>query len=496
MTTTSDVSQRIADLSPEQRELLLQQLKQKAGMTYRAAAATEKNPTQALDLAKEAELDPSIQPSRVPGTFNTRPKTIFLTGGTGFLGAFIIAETLKQTPAIIHCLVRAKSAADGKARIQRNLENYDIWQSDFSDRIIPVLGDLASPQFALSDAQFDQLAHDMDAIYHCAASLNFVFPYSALKAMNVTATEDVIRLASTVRRKTVHYMSSVSVFESEAYAGVTVDENDMLDHHDGMFLGYAQTKWVAEKLMLAARSRGLPLCIYRLPFISGDSNTGAWNTEDFTCLAIKGCMRMGSAPLLDYWINNCPVNYASEAIAYLAQQPQSAGKVFHLMNPYPVTSEESNSWDRYVGSPVKYLPYKEWQTRLANEVTSPDHPLFSLRSFFLEPFTDEKLSIPELYTRDKTPLFDCTATLDALRGSGIRCHPISPALSATYFDYFLRKGLLDSKDYGEETIARFKTLIRLQRINQKFSLKKAIATLRDGFDFEAWKRVNISATGS
>jgi thioester reductase-like protein len=277
---------------------------------------------------------------------------------------------------------------------------------------------------------------------------------------------------------------------------VTVDETNTLEHHEGMFLGYAQTKWVAEKLMLAARDRQLPVCIYRLPFISGDSNTGAWNTEDFTCLAIKGCLKMGAAPLLDYWINNCPVNYASEAIAFLAQQPQSAGKVFHLMNPNPVTSEESNAWDRYVGSPVTYLPYKEWQARLATEVTDPAHPLFSLRSFFLEPFTAERLSIPELYTRDKTPLFDCSATLDALRGSGIRCHPISPALSATYLDYFLRKGMLDAGDYGQESIAKFKALHKVQRVGQKFSLKNAIVTLRDGFDFQAWKRVNIASTAS
>jgi thioester reductase-like protein len=491
---TTDISQRIAELSPEQRELLLQQLKKQAGMSYRTTAATEANPSADVDWTKDAELDPSIQPTAVPGSFNPRPKTVFITGGTGFLGAFIIAELLKQTSATLYCHVRAKSEADGHRRIQKNLENYDIWQSGFGDRIVPILGDLASPRLGISESQFDQLAHDIDAIYHCAASLNFVFPYSALKAMNVTATEDVIRLACQVRRKTVHYMSSVSVFESEQYAGVTVDETNTLEHHEGMFLGYAQTKWVAEKLMLAARDRQLPVCIYRLPFISGDSNTGAWNTEDFTCLAIKGCLKMGAAPLLDYWINNCPVNYASEAIAFLAQQPQSAGKVFHLMNPNPVTSEESNAWDRYVGSPVTYLPYKEWQARLATEVTDPAHPLFSLRSFFLEPFTAERLSIPELYTRDKTPLFDCTATLDALRGSGIRCHPISPALSATYLDYFLRKGMLDAGDYGKESIAKFKTLHKVQRVGQKFSLKNAIVTLRDGFDFQAWKRVNIASS--
>jgi thioester reductase-like protein len=480
--TQTNISDRIANLSPEQRELLVQKLKQKAGIVYRPSSSAENAPEATVDLPKEAELDPSIQPLSVPGVFNTHPDTIFLTGGTGFLGAFIIAELLRH-PVVIHCLVRAKDEAEGKRRLQKNLEAYEIWQPEFSERLVPVLGDLASPQFGLTDSEFERLAHEIDVIYHCAASLNFVFPYRALKPMNVTATEDVIRLASLVKRKTVHYMSSVSVFESEAYAQKVVSESDLLDHHEGMFLGYAQSKWVAEKMMLNARDRGLPVCIYRLPFISGDSRTGAWNTKDFTCILIKGCTEMGSAPVLDYWVNICPVDYASQAITYLAHQPQSENGIFHLMNPNPVTSVETTTWDERLGSFVERLPYKQWQQRLAEQATSPAHPLFSLRSFFLEPFSDERLTIPELYTRDKTPIFDCTATLKALEGSGIACHPVSPTLSATYFDYFLRQNMLDANTYGKAAVIKLRTFLGWTR---------AMRTLRRGFDFAEWKRVNIA----
>lgn len=482
-TTTDNLSERIANLSPEQRDLLMQKLKQKVGIVYRPSSSAENAPEAAIDLPKEAELDPSIQPLSVPGCFITHPNTIFLTGGTGFLGAFIIAELMQRTNAVIHCLVRAKNAVEGKQRLQKNLESYGIWKPEFDDRLVPVLGDLASPRFGLSDSQFDQLAHDIDVIYHCAASLNFVFPYRALKPMNVTATEDVIRLASLVKRKTVHYMSSVSVFESEAYAGKVVSEADLLDHHEGMFLGYAQSKWVAEKMMLNARQIGLPVCIYRLPFISGHSRTGAWNIKDFTCIVIKGCTEMGCAPVLDYWVNICPVDYASQAITYLAQQPQSEGRIFHLMNPNPVTSLETTIWDQRLGSFVERLPYKEWQARLREQAISPDHPLFSLRSFFLEPFSEERLTIPELYTRDRTPMFDCTATLKALEGSGIVCHPVNPVLSATYFDYFLRQNMLDAKTYGPLAIAKLRAFLAWQR---------TVRTLRQGFDFAEWKRINIA----
>jgi thioester reductase-like protein len=490
MTMTNDLSQRIADLSPEQREILLNRLKEQAGIVYRRGTSAESLTTNTLDLAAEAKLDPTIDPLAVPGKFNTNPRTVFLTGGTGFLGAFAIAELLKQTQTSIYCLVRARDEATGKQRIQKNLESYEIWQPEYSDRILPILGDLESDRFGLSDETFDFLAHEIDVIYHCAASLNFVFPYAALKAQNVTATDDVIRLACKVKRKTVHYMSSVSVFESHAYAGKVVDESDKLEQYEGMFLGYAQSKWVAERHMLEARDRGLPVCIYRLPFISGDSNTGAWNTSDFTCLLIRGCMEMGSAPVLDYWINSCPVNYASTAIAYLAAKPESDGKVFHLMNPNPITSEQANAWDDELGSPVKHMPYRNWIKQLEAEVTSTDHPLFSLRSFFLEPFTEEQLTIPELYTRDRTPQCDCTATLEALKGSGIVCHPINPILYGTYFDYFLRKGMLDTDAYAPNVIRSFKQKYFIYR--QLKRIPDAIVTLRQGFNFSRWKQINLA----
>jgi acyl carrier protein len=60
-----------------------------------------------LDLGAETVLDPTIQP---PTTYQGdvgEAKHIFLTGGTGYLGAFIIGDLLQKTPANIYCLVRA-----------------------------------------------------------------------------------------------------------------------------------------------------------------------------------------------------------------------------------------------------------------------------------------------------------------------------------------------------------------------------------------------------
>ena len=104
-----------------------------------------------LDLAAEAVLDPTIQP--VGNTvFISHPKNIFLTGGTGYLGAFIIKELLEVSEAILYCLVRASNVEEGKSKLENNLQQYGIWQDKYSHRIIPIIGDLSQPHLEIGRA--------------------------------------------------------------------------------------------------------------------------------------------------------------------------------------------------------------------------------------------------------------------------------------------------------------------------------------------------------
>ncbi|PLZ96342.1 polyketide synthase, partial [Fischerella thermalis CCMEE 5328] len=58
-----------------------------------------KNVTPTLDLSAEAVLDQNIRPVSSSFVFTGEPKNVFITGGTGFLGAFLIHELLQQTNA-------------------------------------------------------------------------------------------------------------------------------------------------------------------------------------------------------------------------------------------------------------------------------------------------------------------------------------------------------------------------------------------------------------
>jgi thioester reductase-like protein len=399
--------------------------------------------TPVVDLKAEAVLDSSIRPVTLSFQPLVEPERIFITGGTGFLGAFLIEELLQQTHATIYCLVRAANVEEGKNKLIKNLQQYALWDEKFNLRIIPVVGDLSQPLLGIGAEQFQMLATNIDTIYHSAALLNYVYPYSALKAANVLGTQEILKLACQIKVKPVHYVSSVAVFESNAYAGKVVKEDDEFEHWEGIHLGYSQTKWVAEKLVKIAGDRGLPITIHRPPLIAGHSQTGISNTHDFICLMAKGCLQMGSFPEVDYMLDMSPVDYVSKAIVHLSRQKESIGKAFHLQHPQPVPLTVLVDWVRSFGYPVDVISYDAWQEKLINDVTSAENPLYTLRPFLLERRSEEQLTIPDLYLKARRPEISCEDTLNALAGSGVVCAPIDSKLFMTYTAYLIESGFLN-----------------------------------------------------
>ena len=150
-----------------------------------------------------------------------------------------------------------------------------------------------------------------------------------MKPANVLGTQEVLRLASLIRAKPVHYISTVSVFSSIGEQTVIREEDEPDPPISGseLPLGYAQSKWVAEKLVAEARSRGLPVSVYRPGRITGHSLTGVSSPDDFACRFIRGCVQLGAMPDWDGEVNFIPVDYASQAIVHLSMGRESTGKV-------------------------------------------------------------------------------------------------------------------------------------------------------------------------
>jgi thioester reductase-like protein/amino acid adenylation domain-containing protein len=319
----------------------------------------------AEDLADEAVLEPELAPRAAAESTPTLRDAgdVFLTGATGFLGAFLLDGLLSSTNARIHCLVRPRGEAGGMEAIETNLRSYGLWRPEWAERIVPIDGDLGKPLFGLDEGEFDALAREVDLIFHPGAVVNLIYPYSELKAPNVGGTREVLRLACRHGAKPVHHVSTNGIFPPGN--GLCEEETDLDELAEAREDGYGRSKWVAEKLVREAEERGLPVHVYRPGNVSGHSETGASNPRDLLGGLIVESLRLGRAPEIEGWrMEMTPVDFVAAAILHIASDPAAQGGTYHLADPDPPSAEEVYDLLEEVGYPLERLPYDEWLQKI------------------------------------------------------------------------------------------------------------------------------------
>jgi len=129
-----------------------------SGKASSAAVADAKGPQEdshPIDFASEAKLADTFLAgnSTVPlpsGEF--QQKRILLTGGTGFIGSFLLDFLLSTTDALIYCLVRSPTKEEGLVKLENALGSRKMKTNDkvFAQRVVPILGDLKRPDLGIS----------------------------------------------------------------------------------------------------------------------------------------------------------------------------------------------------------------------------------------------------------------------------------------------------------------------------------------------------------
>ena len=400
-------------------------------------------PIEDVEPYVELQQDVYLAPGTVfaggfdPGQLEN-PSAIFLTGVTGFVGIHLLQELLDTTSADIYCLVRAQDEFQAMEKIDCCFKQYHIPQKEEQKaRVIPVIGDLALPSLGLSEEKFKMLAMKADLIYHSGSSVNFIEPYSYMKAPNVEGLREIIKLAGAERTKCLALLSTISVYSwGHIFTGKTVmlesddiEQNLMSVSKD---IGYVRSKWVMEAVADLAAKEGLPLITYRLGYAMCHSETGASAPYQWWSGLVKNCVEFQSYPaLMELREGLITVDYMTKAMGHITRNKEAIGKKFNL-----IASPETNlTLEDFFGLMKDYypltlqsLPYKEWRKQWEDDSKNRLYPLTSL-------FKDnmhEGLSTVELY--QNTYVWDCSNVIQFLEGSGIK----EPVFDKDMLDGYLK----------------------------------------------------------
>lgn len=277
-----------------------------------------------------------------------------------------------------------------------------------------VQGDVREPGLGLNEADHGRVTTTVTHILHSAAITRFDRPLGDVRATNVDGTRHMVALARECPCfEAFGHVSSA--YMAGRRTGVVLEDD--LVHDAGFVNTYEQSKYEAE---LYLRDVGdLPLAVYRLSTVVGNSRTGA--VLNFT--APHHAMRMmhlGLASMVpgsaDYPVDMIPGDVVAEAVAELLLHRFRSGDVFHLA----AGPERSYTLEQVIESVFDTFGHldPEWQRRryprpvlassdaftmFLDAIEAADNPFFVSVLRTVRHFADQ-LNYPKVF--DMTRLLD------------------------------------------------------------------------------------------
>ena len=258
---------------------------------------------------------------------------IFLTGGTGYIGAHVASNLLADCAEPLNVLARARDAKEAQLRLWHALQlHMDFARFDdyFHSRIRVYRGDLTTERFGLDTDEYRQLVRSTDSIIHCAASLSRKSEKTCLN-VNLRGTLEVIQLA--MRARDEHGLRRFSHVSTVAVAGhranEVVQEEMAIDWNRSDYDPYARTKKFCEH-MVRQLLPDVPKTIFRPSIVLGDSRRPETNQFEM----VRAFVFLAGLPVLPLCatgkVDIVPVDYVAGAIAALHRKEKPAHEIYHL----------------------------------------------------------------------------------------------------------------------------------------------------------------------
>jgi fatty acid CoA ligase FadD9 len=311
----------------------------------------------AKDLALEAFLNIDALKPVDRKSASKPPRTVFLTGATGFLGRFLCLEWLERLSEVeggkLICLVRAPDQVSARRRLDDAFRGHDEgldqrYRELSADTLEVVVGDIAEVSLGLAESEFSRLASDVDHIVHPAALVNHVLEYEYLFGPNVAGTAALVGLALTGRQKGIDFVSTAAVANFLDRGNSDNEDSPLLDRvalSAGYANGYGASKWASEQILHQASQRfGLSVNVFRGDMMMPHRKfREQLNADDIVTRLFHDVIVTELAPFSFYILDRdgakarahydgLPVDFIAAAMAEIGATPHQGLRTFNVTN--------------------------------------------------------------------------------------------------------------------------------------------------------------------
>ena len=247
------------------------------------------------------------------------------------VGREITTLLFKNANATIYLLVHEKGLSHHSGEILESFFSLPP-QKKFIQRLKIIKGDIIKPNMGLEDVVYRELSQNTTHIIHCAASTRFDLPLEEARRINVFGTRNVADFARNCGCLRQFGFISTTYVSGKRTGNIKEDE---LEHTAGFVNTYEQSKYEAE--MLLSKLKDIPIAVYRLSTVIGDSQAGKVSHFTAPHQAIR-MMYLGLASMLpgtpDYLVDLISSNYTARTIFHLYWEHFTPNKTFHITHGY------------------------------------------------------------------------------------------------------------------------------------------------------------------
>jgi nucleoside-diphosphate-sugar epimerase len=382
--------------------------------------------------------------------------SVFLTGGTGFLGSYLAAALLSKGSQVTF-LARPGKRLSAEDRVRQILDWHEVSPA-LRRSVCLVTGDVTQPGLGIGASARRSLVDAFDGIIHCASNTSFAEKDGEVTAANVDGMRHILDFAAESRCRAFHHLSTAYV--AGRRSGLCPEELATARTFHNV---YEQSKCAAEWLAWErCQAEGIRLTIYRPSIVYGHSQTG--RTLQFSTLyyPIKTAYRLrklyetdirergdAKAKEMGVWLDpdgtlylpirievgeGCGLNlipadyFVAATLAIMEEAPE--GGIYHLVNEEQVRLED-------------LIDYTKTYFRLRGVEACPSATYHRVPLNALETLIENQFAVYAPYMRD-TRVFAQDKAAPLLARRGLTCPPLDWDVFCRCVDYAVQVGWVAS----------------------------------------------------